>query len=86
MKRRKSKTIYLLLAGMIFLVAYLRLSLRSVEIIAVHRDGDFSDVLIKNFLLIVKGKIKWWLENKEMPKNRCDVPTFASYGSYTISF
>ena len=86
MIRRNSKATYLLLAGMLLIVGFLWLSLRPVEIIAVHQDGNFSDVLVKNFPLTAKGKIRWWLENKEMLKSRYDIPKPASYGSYTISF
>ena len=86
MIRRNNKATYLLLAGMLLTVGFLWLSLRPVEIVAVHQRNDFSDVLVKSFPLTAKGKIKWWLENKEMLKSRYNTPRPDPDGSYTISF
>ena len=86
MAERINKTVYSLLVSLSFLVICLWLSLRSVVIIAVHRDDNFSDVLVKNFPLTAKGKIKWWFANEMMLKSRFDIAKPASYGSYTISF
>ncbi|WP_336706560.1 MULTISPECIES: DUF943 family protein [unclassified Cedecea] len=60
-------------------------SLRSVEIVAVHYDGNYSDVLVKNFPLTSRGKINWWLENQEMLKAKYDIPGPESYSGYTIT-
>ncbi|WP_414148233.1 DUF943 family protein [Erwinia sp. BNK-24-b] len=59
---------------------------RPVEIIAIHQEDNFSDVLINRFPLTVRGKIDWWLKNKETLKKRYDIPKPAPYGNYTVSF
>ena len=86
MTERKNKTVYLLLAGMIFLVACLWLSLRLVEVIAVHQDDNYSDVLVKNFPFTAKGKIKWWFKNNEMLKSRYGILKPDPDGAFTINF
>ena len=75
-----------LTAGGALLAALLRLSLRPVEIVAVHQDGNYSSVLVKNFPITDNGKISWWLKNKILLKAQHDIPKPASYGSYTIIF
>ncbi|NIG79470.1 DUF943 family protein [Klebsiella sp. Ap-873] len=87
MKIRNKKTLFLLFGLGCVLAGYLLWqSLRPVEIVAVHHDGNYSDVLVKNFPFTKKGKINWWLENKDMLKARYDIPRPASYGGYTIIF
>ena len=61
-------------------------SLRPVEIVAVHQRGNYSDVLVNNFPFTDKGKINWWLKNKEKIKKNYDIPQPASYGFFTIIF
>ena len=65
---------------------FLWVFLRPVEIVAVHQDGNYSYVLVKNFPLTEKGKIDWWLMNKDMLKQRYGIPKPASYGAFTIVF
>lgn len=36
-----------------------------VEVIAVHQDNLTTEILVKNFPLTNKGKIKWWKENAQ---------------------
>lgn len=57
-----------------------------VKIVAVHEDGHFSSVLVKNFPFTDRGKIDWWLKNKDMLKSRYGIPKPASYGNFTIIF
>jgi len=59
---------------------------RPVEIIDVHNDGNYSSILVKNFPLTDKGKIKWWLKNQDSLKIRYNIPKPATYGSFTIIF
>ncbi|WNJ82166.1 DUF943 family protein [Cedecea neteri] len=59
---------------------------RPVEIVAVHQRNTYSSILVKNLPFTKKGKINWWLENKEMLKAKYDIPRPASYGGYTIIF
>ena len=84
--KNKKKLYALLVASCCTLICYfLWLSLRPVEIVRVHKDGNFSDVLVKNFPVTDRGKIDWWLKNKDMLKRQYDIPKPASYGNYTVS-
>jgi hypothetical protein len=84
-KSRMSK-ISFVLAGCALLVYFLWLSLRPVEIIAVHQRNNYSDVLVKNFPFTDRGKINWWLKNKDFLKEKYAIPKPASYGNFTITF
>ena len=76
----------LLLPGCIVAGYLLWLSLRPVKIVAVHTNGNYSSVLIKNFPFTDKGKIQWWLKNKDNLKQKYNIPRPASYGNFTIIF
>jgi len=65
---------------------FIWLSLRPVEIIAVHYDGNFSHILVRNFPFTDKGKINWWLKNKEILKEKYKIPSPSPYGSFTVNF
>lgn len=84
----KSKKILfgLLLTSCALLGYFFWLSLRPVKIVAVHQDDNFSDVLVKNFPFTDRGKISWWLKNKEILKKKYNIPQPASYGNFTIMF
>ncbi|AIR59907.1 membrane protein [Cedecea neteri] len=87
MKCKNKKALSLLVVVGCVLAGYLLWqSLRPVEIVAVHQRNTYSSVLVKNFPFTKKGKINWWLENKEMLKAKYDIPRPASYGGYTIIF
>lgn len=75
-----------LLAIMVLLSCWLWLSLRPVEIVAVHQEGSHSSVLVKTFPLTDKGKINWWLKNKEMLKSKYNIPEPDTDGSFTVVF
>ncbi|EIR87473.1 hypothetical protein YPPY46_4383, partial [Yersinia pestis PY-46] len=61
MKAKSKKIICaLLLLGSILLGYFFWLSLRPVEIVAIHKDGNFSAVLVRDFPVTDKGKINWW--------------------------
>ncbi|NIG79469.1 DUF943 family protein [Klebsiella sp. Ap-873] len=84
---KNKKVLSVLVVATCVLAGYLLWqSLRTVEIVAVHQRNAYSDVLVKNFPFTKKGKINWWLENKEMLKAKYDIPRPASYGGYTIIF
>ena len=70
----------------VILSYFLWFCLRPVKIIAVHEDGNYSDVLVNPFPSTTKGKINWWLKNRNMLKSRYGIPKISSYGSYTITF
>jgi len=84
---KNKKIISLSLLVIIALLGYwLWLSLRSVEIVAVHQEGSHSSVLVKSFPLTDKGKIKWWFKNKEMLKDKYHIPTPDADGAFTVVF
>lgn len=70
----------------LLLASVLWLSLRSVEIVAVHKDGNYGSVLVKKFPLTDKGKIGWWLENKDMLKKEYDIPSPDNDGFFEVMF
>jgi len=84
-KNKKTLTL-LFLAGCVLAGYWLWLSLRPVEIVAIHRENNFSDVLVKSYPFTDKGKINWWLENKNMLKEKYNVPNPADDGYFSISF
>lgn len=88
MKINIKKTIYtLLLAGGVLHGCFLWYSHRPVEIVAVHHGrSSFSDVLVRNFPFTDKGKIGWWLNNKEMLKEKYNVPNPNPDGSFYLNF
>ncbi|QTF10152.1 DUF943 family protein [Brenneria izadpanahii] len=59
---------------------------RPVKIVAVHQMQHFSDVLVLNFPLTNRGKIDWWLKNREMLQEKYAIPKRSSYGSFSITF
>ena len=76
----------ILIIAAILLSYFLWFCLRPVKIIAVHEDGNYSDVLVDHFPVTVHGKISWWLENRDRLKSRYGIPEPSSSGSYTITF
>ncbi len=87
MKAKSKKIFYvILLMGGALIVYFLWLSLRSVEIVAVHEDGNHSSVLVKSYPITDKGKIAWWQENKGILKEKYDIPKPKPDGSFTVVF
>ncbi|ELW9442022.1 DUF943 family protein [Pluralibacter gergoviae] len=60
--------------------------LTPVKVIAVYLDGSYADVLVKNFPLTDRAKIKWWQENDSMLKEHYNVPAPSKDGVFHISF
>lgn len=58
----------------------------TVKIIAVHQEENFSEVIVKNFPITDAGKIKWWLKNKELLKNKYNIPRPGENGNFYINF
>lgn len=85
-RKSRSKILALLLASCVLLGYLSWLSLRPVEIISVHEDGNFSDVLVRNFPFTDKGKIKWWLKNKGLLQERFNIPNPAKDGFFSVVF
>lgn len=59
---------------------------RPVKIIAVHQEDNFSEILVKNFPFTDKGKINWWLANKDSLKIKYNIPSPSSSGSFYVNF
>ncbi|AVJ16442.1 hypothetical protein CLM71_04485 [Serratia sp. MYb239] len=86
---RKNKTIrYVsLLVVCTFIVCLSWMLLRPIEIIVVHKNDNFSDVLVTNFPLTDKGKINWWLENKDKLSKNYGIPNPSlDSGRFSITF
>lgn len=87
MKSKHKKVFYIFLFLICAVCAYIIwLSVRPVEIVAVHEDGSHSSVLVKNFPMTDKGKINWWLEHKDMLKEKYDIPKPEADGYFTVIF
>ncbi|WP_313681215.1 DUF943 family protein [Pseudescherichia sp.] len=85
--KKKSILLFILfILFFLFLIYIFRIFLCPVEIIAVHEDDNYSSVLVKNFPMTDKGKINWWLKNKNMLKSHYGIPRPASYGGYNVTF
>lgn len=87
MKVKNKKTIFLLFLIVCTLLSYwLWLSLRPVKVIAVHEEGNHASVLVRNYPITDRGKINWWLENKDRLKDKYNIPKPSSSGYFTIVF
>ncbi|CAH6345059.1 DUF943 family protein [Pantoea agglomerans] len=87
MKSNLKKNVLALIITSCALIGYFFwFSSRPIEVIAVHEDGNYSFVLVKKFPITDKGKIDWWLKNKDIFKNRYDIPKPAAYGGYDVTF
>ena len=74
------------LAAALSLSSMLWLTWHPVEIVAVHHDGNFSYALVNHFPVTDRGKINWWLKNREKIKLTYNIPQPASSGSFNITF
>ena len=57
MKNRKKLYALLVAAGCTLTGYFLWLSLRPVEIIGVHEDGNFIDILVNHYTVTDRGKL-----------------------------
>ncbi|MEI2628858.1 DUF943 family protein [Erwinia aphidicola] len=76
----------LILAMVVGALYFLWVFLRPVEIVAIHQDAQFSDVLVKHFPLTERGKIDWWLANKDTLKKRYNFPKPDKKGNFSVVF
>lgn len=87
MMKLKNKIVIMLLVLSGFLISIsIWLSTRQVEIKAVHEDHEFSSVLVKNFPLTNNGKIKWWVNNNAMLKEKYHIPKPNQDGFFSVVF
>ncbi|MCG8709866.1 DUF943 family protein [Brenneria sp. 4F2] len=85
MKILSKKRVIAVLAVLAVVYGIIWLS-RPVKIVAIHQKQHFSHVLVLNFPLTNRGKIDWWLKNREMLQEKYAIPKRSSYGSFTITF
>lgn len=83
---KKKKICVTLIAVACILSVLFWVSLRKVEIIAVHKNDNHNYVLVKKFPFTDKGKIKWWLDNKKVLKEVYKIPSTKPDGSFVIVF
>jgi len=87
MKLKSRKTLNAIILAMVVGAFYfLWVFLRPVEIVAIHQDAQFSDVLVKHFPLTERGKIDWWLANKDTLKKRYNFPKPDKKGNFSVVF
>ncbi|WP_312140652.1 DUF943 family protein [Pantoea septica] len=84
--KNKKILILFLLAVCLLLSYWIWLCLRPVEIVAVHQENNYSDVLVRSFPPTDKGKIAWCLKNKDKLKEKYDIPKPSSSGYFTFIF
>ncbi|MBT0723873.1 DUF943 family protein [Rosenbergiella sp. S61] len=82
----KTTLFALLFFACLLLSCVLWLSLRTVEIVAVHENDNHSYILVKNFPLTEQGKINWWLKNKKMLSVTYNIPKPTQDGFFTVIF
>ncbi|WP_434747210.1 DUF943 family protein [Pantoea sp. Lu_F5_004] len=84
----KHKTVLFALSffALLLLACILWLSLRTMEIVAVHENGNHSYILVRKFPFTDQGRINWWKENKDMLKERYEVPRPDVDGFFTVVF
>ena len=83
---RKKILLFLVVAGGALMSYFLWLTSCPVEIVAVHENGNHSYVLVKKLPFTDKGKINWWLGNKDMLKDRYKIPKPDTDGFFTVVF
>lgn len=59
---------------------------RPVKIIAVHENGHYSSVLVEQFPVTDKGKIDWWVKNKNILQKIYGIPKPSDWGYFNIMF
>lgn len=80
------KGIFILLGLAVFCVCLLWLWCRPVEVIAVHQKFSSSIILVKQYPLTDKGKIEWWLKNKNILQTKYNIPRPGESGIYSVVF
>ncbi|WP_172462252.1 DUF943 family protein [Pseudescherichia vulneris] len=62
------------------------ITLRPVEVVAVHQHNEFAYILVRNFPLTDRGKIAWWLAHADKLKTKYGFPRPGPYGLFSVSF
>ncbi|WON77168.1 DUF943 family protein [Serratia sp. UGAL515B_01] len=84
--KNKKNPLYTITGCYCYLYLFFWLSQHPVKIVDVHKKNEFSAVLVENFPLTDKGKIRWWLENKNILKEKYNIPNPAQDGFYSVIF
>lgn len=82
----KAKGLALTILLIMLSVYLLFYAYRPVEVVAVYRDKNYVDVIVKNFPSGDKDKIAWWLENNKLLTERAlfSMPPSASHYFITL--
>ena len=59
---------------------------RPVKIIAVHENGHYSSVLVEQFPVTDRGKIDWWVQNKNILQKIYGIPKPSDWGYFNVMF
>ncbi|MTD28187.1 DUF943 family protein [Erwinia sorbitola] len=77
----------LIFTGSALIFHFYLLSLRPVEIIAVHhRSSNYVSVLVRSFPYTDRGKINWWRKNEKMLREKYSIPSPGKDGSFSVTF
>ena len=57
---------------------------RPVHIVDIHQDSHFSHILVTHLPLTDRGKIAWWLRNRQAIQQKYHIPIPDHDGSYSI--
>lgn len=75
--------IIFILASMILLYFCI---FRMPEIIFVHQNREYTDIVVRNFPLTKVGKLHWWEKNRSSLKEKYGIPIPNENGNYDIIF
>ena len=85
MTTKKYKGLTLLMLLIMLPVYLLYNAYRPVEVVAIYRDKNHIDVIVKNFPSGDKDKLAWWLENNKLLTERTSFSMPSSDSHYFIS-
>ncbi|WP_038185612.1 DUF943 family protein, partial [Vibrio rhizosphaerae] len=82
-----SKTLWMILA-LIFcgLIYFGYQKLQPAEIVDVHQDKHWTDIVVKHFPSTRWGKIQWWQEHQDFLKEKYGIPKPFNDGTFEITF
>ncbi|QKJ85000.1 DUF943 family protein [Paramixta manurensis] len=83
MKASKIKITFMIL--FLIGIGVVWISLRPVQIIAIHHNGAYTDIVVKHFPLTEKQKITWWKKNGQSIEKKYGFPTDEIDGYSSIS-
>ncbi|EMH4163230.1 DUF943 family protein [Pluralibacter gergoviae] len=81
---RKSVYLVTLLVGSLLLIAYYFNALHKPEVMFTFQQKNFTNIVVRQFPLTVRGKIAWWKNNREKLKNKFNIPVIARNGDWYV--